>query len=679
MRVVHVGREGAGLMAATAAAMVGGVGAFGLYQWRQNVLEREAADARARAEDAERRELQRQRDDKAIAEAVAAAARAAAMDLAALEVKQAQAALACEPVLSDLRTRIEVAAAVTRSSQESIEPLREALEAATLMVANSPLSETAADAANEWISVARARLAEMEKACRTRVAHEEARLALQEALLSRDSAACRSALEEIEQVREVLQALREEVPPDGGLVADAMAHVEDFERCEQEARRKAAALGALEDAVASRLPRNCEEALAEARAAGVAPCPASEMASLLAQNRPAYRALADQISSRIAADDICSGLSADDVALAEADAAATMDAEALCRRAAELARALVVNHQLLSRRVEAALPQAGAELSEACALRAAATLGNFKAEMKVGAEAKVQELHAAFEKRAEEAAAQARARVREMAEARTLALRAVGEEQRHQAVASAREALAERLGKLSEQLQAVGALEADTRGPHRLAGASRSLSRVLLGESCSLGGRGRAWSPVLASPLGNGDASAADAFASRLIASLPPEVARSTGEEGQSEALGRRFAVELPGLVSMAFTPPAAGLLGSLLAAALGRIFGAVFSLHGEKPGDVGQPTPPLGGRFCAATEEAEDILRRNLSALSRAAHLLERGKLEGALAEIERDLRGACREKAGAWMEEARRVLLLQQISRALWARARCLNDTME
>ncbi|CAK0879588.1 unnamed protein product, partial [Prorocentrum cordatum] len=149
---------------------------------------------------------------------------------------------------------------------------------------------------------------------------------------------------------------------------------EERRRLEEEAARRAAALEALEAAVARRDPAACREALGVARGAGLdaAACPRGRLAAALAEPAQLNAGLlaveqADQLAELRSH---APGIGAEDFVMAAAVCASAADGEeSLRRKAGELAAALQRNCGIHLASLEARLAEAQGMLRERCAVR----------------------------------------------------------------------------------------------------------------------------------------------------------------------------------------------------------------------------------------------------------------------------------------------------------------------
>jgi len=663
--------------AAITATTVCVVGLSGFYLWRQRqdqLQQRQQELERLEREAELRRREQLQREEELIeAEKAAAAERAlarekaAAQERARIEELQAQAERDCSPVLSTLQTWL-AAASPPGVSGETREALGKAFEEARAMVERSLLSGAPATAAAELLGRAEARLAEVARADKAKVDHERAHEALESAVALQDSMACRAALAEMTRAKEVLYHLEEVVPSDGGLAAEAEAHLPEFEQLERDAARRAAARAALEAAIACKSVAACAEALAEAKDAEVEPCPAMELAAILAE-APAHKLMASELAAQIAAQRLrpeARVLSIEDLIAAEESAAATMGVEQLHHRVAELAAAIVTNQKSLSRQLEERLIAAEDELTDACARRADRTLRHFSEERTLVDQAhrsKITELH---RQRKEAAIREGVTRVKEDACASVENFRREARGVIDADIAATREEIHKQLLGLQGHLADLAVI--DTHGlssKHVAAAAARVAGAAATGDSTTL--------------LQEYANATADGFAARLLACVAGETAqrhRRTESAPGLRDVQCSFDGELGNFVAAAFAMPGGeGILNKFVSHAVGCIFSKLYVPGGYLPC---AQQPPASGADGKNEEGTPEAVRQNLAALSFAARLIKRGNVRGALEELDTQLTGACRRQAAAWMDEARHAVLVVQATNALQARARCLNAAL-
>merc|ERR1712232_1478264 len=137
-----------------------------------------------------------------------------------------------------------------------------------------------------------------------------------------------------------------------------------------------------------------------------------------------------------------------------------------------------------------------------------------------------------------------------------------------------------------------------------------------------------------------------DPFIADLLARLPQGCTRlcSSADSVPSEPLLRQqLASQRDHLVAGAFAPPGRSLFGELL----GRLFGMFYILG-----------PGQGSSYPDSTSERV----RNLQALGDALNTTDRLQpaVQDALPKLEQSLGGECRERASAWMDDARNALIL-------------------
>jgi hypothetical protein len=352
---------------------------------------------------------------------------------------------------------------------------------------------------------------------------------------------------------------------------------------------------------------------------------------------------------------LLSSRSVEDFATAEADAANSMEAEKLRARAQELARSIVIQHHLLANRTQDVLPSAREKLSAAWLQSSDAAFEHFASKRDQMEESQRTEREAAIGQRTQEAIAEATAAVHEEGDRRLARLRAGGAEVVTQGTAKARVSVDKRIKQLEKQIQELVNLQQDSqRGPIQQISLRHQSMRMAVTSDPKV---------------------VADPFAKQIITSV------HSSEAPHAEQLRQKFDRKLHRkLVVAAFTPPADGLIQWIAAVFVGNVLGHLYSLRSRSScsgiaAGMAVLEEPLGGRFCAATAKEEEALQRNLDALARAAGFIERGLLRDALVEVEAKLSGACRARASEWMEEARKVVLVQQATQVLRARAACLS----
>jgi hypothetical protein len=168
-------------------------------------------------------------------------------------------------------------------------------------------------------------------------------------------------------------------------------------------------------------------------------------------------------------------------------------------------------------------------------------------------------------------------------------------------------------------------------------------------------------------------AARADSVVAGMLAKLPKgclELCRRNGVLPTPPLLRYRLAAELEDWVAAALVPPRSGLLGEVFGRLLGRLYVLLPS------------AVPLSGISAAGGSPGTTEAERNLAVLSRVATPLISGSYAGpqaiacSLAQFESSLEGLCRQRAAAWIAEARDVLTLHQTLWAVKARVQCLNS---
>lgn len=608
------------------------------------VAAREAAAAAAReAEVAAARE----------AEAAAAAAREREEEAARQAAREAADAQRRESVLVAIEAAL-ADARCTGPSTDAVAALRSAVSAAE--------REGEALADSPSLFDARGRLREIERAERAQASHLAGQEAFQDAVISQDIPKCRQALQDIADAEQVLTELGEALPATG-VLENGQRVFEELLRREHEAQLHAD----LAKAVESRDAARCASALAAAQEAGLEHSPAAELAELLSDPRRIYDSLASEGADRLA--DLHSsagrgaGLKVEDFTEAAAMAAFQMSEEQLRQQAAELARGLVRNHALHVREFKEELDEATAHLSELCAARQADVIARFEEKANSEEEAKRAHLVETYRQHTQLACETARAHILDEAQARLAELREGASvatsahlQQENEAFQAQVAALHEPLALLDQLISAGHGSEQRTQVSATLSVSLHSLSGALLAGTPAREG--------LSSLQDN--RGPADGFVSRVMKMLPENtVLRSEQPLPTESQLKRGFREQLGALTAAAFAPPVHGLASYLMSCFMGRLFGQLFVLRQAEESIDFEGTP---------TEEVQ----RNLVALSHASNLVEKGDLQGAVLEMERRLRGACRARAEAWLSDARHSLLLQQAARAAQARARCLGQAL-
>jgi len=346
------------------------------------------------------------------------------------------------------------------------------------------------------------------------------------------------------------------------------------------------------------------------------------------------------------------GLTAEDVVAAERDSSETLSEEKLKARVVELAMAIVTTHRHMTEKLGQEMVVTEQELQESSAQREELAHKNLNQEYDLVDQAKAAKLTEIYNARTEEAKAQLMKKSQDVTEV-------LLESERN--VAALRDAvfvqdqaldLNSRLTSLDAPVDDIRSL--DERG---ISYKQRAAATVVASAAAVASTHGA---------VPSDDLTASDIFASRLLRALPEETARR-GKVQAVDELRKDFDSQLHGMVAAAFSLPYGGFLSWAMSTAVGRTFASIYIVRG---GSASGGVPPGVGE--------NDVVRRNLGALSRAARHLERGELSGAVGELDAELTGLCRGRAAAWMQEARHALLVQQAARALQARARCLNATL-
>jgi len=488
---------------------------------------------------------------------------------------------------------------------------------------------------------------------------------LEESMSSQVTKDCREALARIGEAEAELTALGEAASTDATLIQQGQQALVDMESRDAEAARRDAAKRNLEAAVRTREASVCLEALVEAHAAGLASCPVMELAQVLANTEQLHKALAKEGASRILEDrrglsleGRGAGLEVEDFAAAAAASAAVLTKEQLRRRAADLAAALATSNALRARELEAALQSAEAELRERSTARMNEALEHFASEQTRSFEEKKALLEAYWKEHTEQAKEAAVAEVMQEAEKRSEEMRREVLAQRHAVLANEREEFAQRRAALEEPLRLLEGLIGKGMTLQQRSQASTALAGALLALQGALF-EGRSLYTELRVLQGAG---ATDAFVARLLSLLPAETVNfSKTPVPTAIELTHSFRGQLRDFSAAAFAPPVSGEFSQFFGSLASYTFSRLYVLKAQ---DV------------PATGDSE--VRKNLEVLSKAAKFVEQGELREALAAMEASLTGQCRERAKGWMAEARNALLLHQASRALQAKARCLNAVL-
>lgn len=657
-----------------AIAVAGGasvVGAAGLAYYLQGVeAERRAEEERVEAEQRaaeERAAAEEQRRQALLAEEAARQARAEAA--AREEAQRAEAA--AEARRQELLHEVARAfGAVKRPgvTAEAAGCLEEALRAVAV---ESVLLD------KEVVVEARARLAEIRQVSEARDSLEVARAALQEGMLSRSASACRSALATIDSSTELLTNFGEAVPADGGLADQGRSDLEVLEQEEMEAARRQAAMAGLEAAVKTRQADDCAKAIAEARVAGIGPCPAFELAEVLSDPERLYKALAREGAERIMEQQgsltVVEGrtpppLSVEDFTAAAKISASALDEAELRQRVADLARAIVVQHQLRADELQAELQVAEGELTQRTTIRMDEAMEHFRRMLAAERQEREAALEEIFRRRTHEAMSEAIGQIFAEAETQIGRLRGEADEARKDSIAAAREDFQRRFESLGQPLVAFDELVKTGKSLQQRSQISNKLASALLKLEGALVAGQPAYAELAklqAAAEEIGSSYSPDGFVSRLLSALPAETVEwSRGHTHSEPQLADTFKKQLGNFVAGAFALPAEGRVAGMISSFTSAIFGHFYVLGSEPTGES-----PLG------SAEVSNEVQQNLQVLGKAAQHVEVGDLRLALGTMEDSLTGECRRRATTWMTETRNALLLQQAARAAHAKARCLH----
>jgi len=655
--------------AASTAGVAGLVYAFGGFEPAGPTPEELAA-----LKAAEEKKKQREEEEKRLValeeQRLAEEAKRRAEEEAAARAEAERAEAAAAARREELVAGVAQALATVKSpgvSAEAAASLVEALRAASV---ESVLLENAA------VVEAKARLEELRRVAESREALELARVALQEAMLSRSAAGCRSALATIDASTEVLTSLGEAVPADGGLADQGRSDLQVLEIAEIEAMRRAAAMAGLEAAVKSRSAEECVKAISEAQVAGLGPCPELELAEVLSDPERLYQALAREGAGRIMDQQgsltviegrVAPPLSVEDFTAAAKISASDLNEAELRQRAAELARAIVVQHQLRADELQAELKLAEAELVQRAAVRMDEALERFKQVLDAEQHDREAALEEVFQRRSHEAVGEVVGQIFGEADVQLAKIRGEADVARQENVSAAREEFQRRFSALSEPVAAIDKLVIGGKSIEQRSQTGNKLSKALIKLQGALVAGRPAYQELAALQAAAeeiGTSSSAEEFVSRLLSALPAETVEwSRGGMHSEPQLANSFRLQLGNFVAGAFALPAQGLVSGAISSFTSSIFGHYYVLG----------TEPRGAP--SALQGAPKEVQQNLEVLGKAAHLVELGNLRLALGAMEESLSGECRRRATAWMTDVRNALLLQQAARAAQAKVRCLH----
>jgi len=512
-------------------------------------------------------------------------------------------------------------------------------------------------------NVAKAQLDRIEQATTAHSLLTSERVALQDALDKSDLDSARRSMEEVVNAEQTLKELEEEFSFDQGLLAAALVKVGEMEKMEQEAALRLAALERLHAAVASRNGAQCVEALEEAQLVGLEPSPLMELANILSNPERITETLARKGADAVVALQKTHDLNVKDFAQAAETVAAGMTEEQLRDQAVELAGVILRNHMLRSRELEEQLCGMKEEMFQRSVQRTEEVRAKFVKEREAVETRAQNELREVCQDVTAENCAETRQALKEVGEAERAKFRKETLDHIDARVAQERQHLQNMIDGLQEPLVTITDLATSSQSLQHRASTSHSLAVALLELQGALAD-GR---PIAAELKALRDVSKGEdvAFVAQLMDQLPAQtVDRSKSPVPTEPQLKSIFWEQLDELKAAALAPPGSDLLTHVAAGATTNLLASSYSLEA----DAGSPLP---------ADSPSEVARRNLSALSRAAPLVEKGDLRGALKAMEA-LTGSCQEAAAAWIDEAKHALLVQQLVRAAQAKVRCLNAVL-
>jgi hypothetical protein len=437
----------------------------------------------------------------------------------------------------------------------------------------------------------------------------------------------------------------------------------DGERRSSEVRR-ADAVWALREAMATREPARIEEAWKAARASAADVCAETRLAESVVEPAKFLRdgLQCGELSEILLVPDELRGLTEEAAVAAERAACANMDVEQLRTRVTALSRYLAASRLHARSRLEAALLdqlEAAEEHSlqklEEGLVALAEERDKSAAETLAALDADLQKLHA---ESVADAKAKAEAEINAMLDAERTRL----QEEIRAAVLAERglrihEVLKARvdLHDLEEVLQKDAAVLLGSVQDHgTLALATVSLEEAVASDkSASV-----EFDTLLAT------AERVDSFSAHVLQALPSSSKALCCHAGPIPArslLVQRFTNEIDDLAAAAFVPPGGGLFAQIV----GRIFRWCYRFDNEA-------TPP---------EPVSSEMRRNLEVLASAsagAREQNSDDLSLALATVESSLVGELAVRSGPALAEIRSALLVRQALLALKARVHCLSSAL-
>lgn len=633
-----------------------GVGAWQLKEYKQKMDEETAAQEKAAAEAAAKKKAAEERKVREAQEAAARAKAEKEAEEARIREQEAQEAAAREKAAEERRQELSATletATAQASETDGIEPLREALAAA----------KSGLPAGSEVIVAAEARLGEIEltlSVADARQKHSAGMANLEQAFLDADAAACRQYIGELVEVNSKLVELQQGLPEEG---ADLISRATEFE---QKVARKEAALQGLESAVQARHPLTCAQAIEEATAAGVEPCPVMELATILSDPERLYTSIVRDGAERVAELRKVEGLRVADFAAAAEASTLGSSEEQLQTQVVDLVRTIITNHRLYAEEMDREAHAAEATVVARCAMRMDETIQHFHSEKSRVESEKREALAAEYRQFTEEEVTEALNEIYTEAEAQRRKQQERIEKDKEERLQREHERMVNNIAEVLEPLSACEELVRKGQSLQQRSQASGSLSVAALAlEEALVEGRP---SHVELQALQEARSPDNDGFVAKLLDQLPADSVEWSSKPIATEPqLQRSFSRQLDDFVAAAFFLPAEGLLSNVVSGLTGKALARLYVL---KMG----ATPHVD----ADDSSAVKAIKRNLGTLAQAAKLVENGNVLGALTTLESALDGPCRAQAETWMNEARQALLLHQTSKAIQAKARCLNGVL-
>lgn len=515
-----------------------------------------------------------------------------------------------------------------------------------------------------------------EKAARKEEAEAVAKKAAEEKAATAKVAAEKAAKEKVEaKVAAAVRAAEEaRATAAAAVVAEAAAAAlaRSDESAAAAAERRANAHAKLQEALATRDTAVIAQALADARAAGLGNNSSVQLAESLTGPLSVVRSglqcgELDELLSLLPKE--LRGLSPEAAQRAEQEACEGLSREQLEARVVELSRALATGRLHAKTRLEQALLTRLEAADNASIQDLGEALQRLNEERDAALKVSMAELEADLQKQHEETVQRAQVDadmavagllLGDLEQLRVMAQDVLAEEQ------------SKRLSEVIAQSKGLTALEEVLEQDYaavQQAHAYNSLSVASLGLEEAIMDRRGALPELEALQAA---AAKADAFVDKLLATMPEgcaELCRKPDAVPTEPLLRQQLASQLDDLVAAAFVPPNSGLLGELV----GRFFAFLYVLDPDfRPLQSAATGAPLAA-----------YASRNLDALcasAAAARPRTDGKsgseeLAKAVMLLDGSLTGLCRERAEAWLAEARQVLLLRQAVRAAKAKAQCLS----